>query len=93
MASKSSRNRRKKSRRNKPKVGRIDQHVEVVVNSTFDTGGAGAVGRPWFGAVRPAIRPVSAKASRLDGRFLNVSSRAASAARFARHLGHGGSRN
>lgn len=37
MASKSSRNRRKKSRRSKPQVGQMDQHVEVVLNSTFDT--------------------------------------------------------
>lgn len=37
MASKSSRNRRKKSRRSKPAVGHTDQHVEVVLNNTFDT--------------------------------------------------------
>lgn len=37
MASRSSRNRRKKARRSKSKVGHMDQHVEVVLNSTFDT--------------------------------------------------------
>lgn len=37
MASKSSRSRRKKSRRYKPQVGQMDQHVEVVLNSTFNT--------------------------------------------------------
>lgn len=37
MASKSSRNRRRKSRRYKTPAGPIDQHVEVVLNSTFDT--------------------------------------------------------
>lgn len=37
MASKSSRNRRKKSRRHRSKAGRIDQHVEVVLDSAFDT--------------------------------------------------------
>lgn len=37
MASRSSRNRRKKSRRNRSEVGQVDQHVEVVLNSAFDT--------------------------------------------------------
>lgn len=36
MASKSSRHRRKKSRRRKPGVRRVDQHVDVVLNSVTD---------------------------------------------------------
>lgn len=37
MASKPSRRRRKKARRHKPSIGRVDRHAEVVFNSTFDT--------------------------------------------------------